>query len=149
MDQNRLYRSSTDKVFGGVAAGFAEYLNIDPIIARIIFVVLALAGGGGVIIYIVLWIFVPENPQLIIKPDSTMEKENTTNANQNVPPKKPEQSHDTGKGSLIAGVILITLGALFLIDRFFPRIDFGDLWPVILIVGGILLLRNSFNKSNQ
>jgi hypothetical protein len=47
-------------------------------------------------------------------------------------------------GSLIAGLILITLGVIFLVIRYVPRIDFGDLWPVILIVIGIVLLRNAF-----
>jgi hypothetical protein len=53
-------------------------------------------------------------------------------------------------GSLIAGLILITLGVIFLIIRYVPRIDFGDLWPLILIVIGIVLLRNAFvNKKPQ
>jgi uncharacterized membrane protein HdeD (DUF308 family) len=42
--------------------------------------------------------------------------------------------------SLITGVIMITLGVLFLVDRYFPEIDFGDLWPFILIVVGILII---------
>ena len=43
-------------------------------------------------------------------------------------------------GNIIAGVILITLGGLFLIDRYLPEIDFRDLWPWALIVAGILIL---------
>jgi hypothetical protein len=49
-------------------------------------------------------------------------------------------------GSLITGVILITLGVLFLVDRYFPEIDFGDLWPFILIVVGILIVVRSRTK---
>ena len=52
-------------------------------------------------------------------------------------------------GSLIAGLILITLGVIFLIIRYVPRIDFGDLWPLILIVIGIVLLRNAFVGRKQ
>jgi hypothetical protein len=52
-------------------------------------------------------------------------------------------------GSLIAGLILITLGVIFLVIRYVPRIDFGDLWPVILIVIGIVLLRNAFVGKKQ
>ena len=60
----RLYRNRYDTVIAGVAGGLAKYFNIDPIIARIIFVILAFTGGGGVIIYIVLWIAVPVDPDL-------------------------------------------------------------------------------------
>ena len=56
---------------------------------------------------------------------------------------------DDNKGSLIGGVILITLGVIFLLDRFIPRIDFGDLWPLILVVAGALLLRNAYNKPKE
>ena len=47
-------------------------------------------------------------------------------------------------GNLWGGLILITLGAIFLIDRFVPRIDFGDLWPLILIVVGVILISKNY-----
>jgi hypothetical protein len=40
------------------------------------------------------------------------------------------------------------LGILFLFDRFFPRINFGDLWPVILVVIGIIMVNNAYKKKN-
>ena len=58
-------------------------------------------------------------------------------------PNYEKRKHD---GNLIAGIILITVGALFLIARFIPRIDFGDLWPVLLIVAGILIMKNTWAK---
>lgn len=49
--------------------------------------------------------------------------------------------------TVITGVIMITLGILFLVDKYFPEIDFGDLWPFILIVVGILIIfRGRSNK---
>jgi phage shock protein C len=45
----------------GVCAGVAEYFGIDPVIVRIIFVLLALAGGPGFLLYIILWIVMPES----------------------------------------------------------------------------------------
>jgi phage shock protein C len=44
----------------GVAAGLAEYMNLDPTIVRLLFVLLALAGGPGILIYIIMWIVMPE-----------------------------------------------------------------------------------------
>ena len=56
----RLTRSSTDKKVAGVCAGIAEYFNIDPTLVRLIFVLATLMGGPGLILYIVLWIVMPE-----------------------------------------------------------------------------------------
>jgi len=53
--------------------------------------------------------------------------------------KWPKQNKNSNDSSLITGVIMVTLGVLFLVDRYFPEIDFGDLWPFILIVVGILI----------
>ena len=55
----------------------------------------------------------------------------------NKPSGKQGRSNDN---TLITGVIMITLGVLFLIDKYFPAIDFGDLWPFILIVVGVLII---------
>ena len=58
--EKRLTRSTTDRMVAGVAGGLAEYLSIDPTLVRLIFVLLALAGGPGLIIYLVLWLIMPE-----------------------------------------------------------------------------------------
>jgi len=62
MNEKRLMRSANDRVLAGVAAGLAEYFNIDPALVRILFVIIALISGGvtGILIYIVLWIIMPE-----------------------------------------------------------------------------------------
>ena len=60
----RLYRSRTDRKIAGVCGGIAEYFNIDPVIVRVIAVLLLLPGGlPGFIPYIILWIVVPEKPR--------------------------------------------------------------------------------------
>jgi phage shock protein C len=64
----RLYRKRTDKMLAGVCAGLADYLNIDPTIVRIIFIVLVFAGLGGVLVYLILWLITPEEPLI----DETM-----------------------------------------------------------------------------
>lgn len=58
----RLYRKRTDRMLAGVCAGLADYLNIDPTIVRIIFIVLVFAGLGGVLVYLILWLITPEEP---------------------------------------------------------------------------------------
>ncbi len=55
----RLYRNENDKILGGVCSGLANYLNIDPVISRIIFGLSFFVGGLGFLLYIILWIVVP------------------------------------------------------------------------------------------
>ncbi len=60
----RLYRSTKDRKIAGVCGGIAEYLNIDPVIVRVIAFLLLLPGGlPGFIPYVVLWVIVPNNPK--------------------------------------------------------------------------------------
>jgi phage shock protein PspC (stress-responsive transcriptional regulator) len=60
----RLYRSKSDVMLGGVAAGIAEYFNLDPTLVRLLAVLLALATGGFpvILVYIILWFVIPRNP---------------------------------------------------------------------------------------
>jgi len=58
--QRRLYRNGDAKVIGGVCSGISSYLNIDVVWVRILFLLLLLISGTGFIIYIILWMAVPE-----------------------------------------------------------------------------------------
>lgn len=145
----RLYRSIKDRVIGGVAGGIAEYFDIDPVIVRILFAVAFFAGGGGFLLYVLLWIFVREKPNETFNSNyTTMENEKTTPENNGFntpPPQTPAKKKD--QGGLMGGIIMITLGILFLIPTFIHWLDFGDLWPVLLIViGGVIIYRHA-NKN--
>jgi phage shock protein C len=61
-EAKKLYRSTDDRWLAGVCGGLAEYFSIDVTLVRVIFVILALFGLGGVIIYLVLWVIVPPQP---------------------------------------------------------------------------------------
>jgi phage shock protein C len=56
----RLTRSRTDRMIAGVCGGFAAYSGIDATIVRLLMVLLAAFGGGGVLLYLVAWVLVPE-----------------------------------------------------------------------------------------
>src|SRR3954452_4708866 len=58
----QLRRSRTDKILGGVSGGLAEYSGIDALLWRVGFVALALAGGTGVVVYLLLWLLMPAGP---------------------------------------------------------------------------------------
>jgi phage shock protein C len=57
-----LRRSGTEKMLGGVCGGLAEYSGIDPVLWRIGFVGLTVAGGAGVVVYLLLWVLMPSGP---------------------------------------------------------------------------------------
>jgi phage shock protein PspC (stress-responsive transcriptional regulator) len=58
----KFYRSRNNRVIAGICNSLAEYFNIDPIIVRLITLILVLSVGAGLIAYIIAWIVVPEEP---------------------------------------------------------------------------------------
>ena len=59
----RLYRSGKDKILGGVCGGIAEYINVDPVIIRLLWIFALFAWGIGILPYIIAWIIIPRNPR--------------------------------------------------------------------------------------
>lgn len=60
--EKRLCRSRRDRKLAGVCGGIAEFLGWDPTLVRLLWIVLTLAGGSGILIYVILWIVMPEAP---------------------------------------------------------------------------------------
>jgi phage shock protein PspC (stress-responsive transcriptional regulator) len=58
----RLHLSRVDRKIAGVCGGLGEWLEIDPVFFRVAFILLALAGGLGILVYLVLWLVVPRSP---------------------------------------------------------------------------------------
>lgn len=147
---DRLYRSRQNRIIGGVAAGLGEYLNLDPVLIRILFVIVTLLNGLGIVIYIIFWIIVPENdyeqPEVVSSTSSTAtDVESPSNYRSET---KVKQNKKSGNGRIIAGIILIILGFSFLSERFFPFFDFDDILPLFLLVAGIGLIWTSV-KNNR
>lgn len=63
MEPKRLYRIPSEGMIGGVCAGLGEHLVIDPTIIRLIFVVLLISGGSGLLIYLIMLLIVPVKPE--------------------------------------------------------------------------------------
>ncbi len=149
---NKLYRTVNDKVIAGVAGGLAEYFDVDVVIFRLIFVLLVLFGGGGVLAYIIMWIVIPPKPVSLYRPSSASggssgatSSENPAHTGENTTDKKK----GTSNGSLIAGIILIVMGVLFLVNRLMPWVDLGNFWPILLIIGGFLVIDPNILKSSK
>lgn len=62
MEQKRLYRSRRERMICGVCGGVAEFFNLDPTLIRLAFVLFILAGGSGILAYIIAAIIMPDEP---------------------------------------------------------------------------------------
>ena len=58
-DTKRLTRSRTDRWIGGVCGGIGNYFSTDPTVIRVIFILAGLIMGGGLLIYLILWLIIP------------------------------------------------------------------------------------------
>jgi phage shock protein C len=114
----RLTRSRDDRVIAGVAGGLGPYLRIDPVIIRVVFVVLALAGGGGLLAYLVAWLVLPEAE--------------TDGA--------PETAPDGSATAVVTGLLLVGLGGFLLLERLLPTVSWRYLGSGLLIMLGVTLL---------
>lgn len=74
----KLYRSREDRWVGGVCGGLAKYLDVDPIVIRLIALILVLCAGGGLLVYIIAWIVIPEEPDSLAIMDESSTPVETT-----------------------------------------------------------------------
>ena len=147
----RLYKSTTERVISGVAGGVAEYLDADPTIVRVIWALLALLTGGVFfVLYIVMWIVVPEGAASSVLPAEGADPV-TGQPGAAAPATwsaQPMHRHrrGSGGGSWLVGLILIGLGLYFLAREYFPTVNLDRLWPLGLVLLGILLLLVSMRR---
>ena len=146
-----LYRSQKDSVVAGISGGLGKYFNTDPVLFRILFVALTFLAAGGVVAYIILWIVMPVEPYRFHNEEPHFKKTSSMDGEQSNPEAdeaenrySPENNKPRNDGGLIVGIVLITLGGMFLISRFIPHINFRDIWPVILIVVGLVIIAGNF-----
>jgi phage shock protein C len=66
MQGKRLLRSRNDRIIAGVASGLAATFNIDPILVRLGFVALALFNGLGLVLYLAMWLLVPNEDSVLV-----------------------------------------------------------------------------------
>jgi phage shock protein C len=129
----RIYRSRDDRIIGGVAGGVADYLAVDPVLVRLAFVALMFAGIG-ILLYLVAWVIVPEEPRRGDQGDEETPLPIAASAT------APERRAKGAAGArMLFGTALIAVGAIMLVDWIFPDLD-RILWPAALIAIGAGLL---------
>lgn len=149
----RLTKSSTDKMVCGVCGGLGEYLSLDPVILRLLFVILTISGGSGILIYIVLCIVLPEQGSAA-KSTQEVVKENTQNlettiedAAANVEKLAMKKNTQTwlGLGVIVLGALLLANNFGYLVFADIARLFVRTLWPIVIIALGIIILTRSKN----
>ncbi|MCL2289621.1 MAG: PspC domain-containing protein [Bacteroidetes bacterium] len=151
MAQKKLTRSVSDRKVAGVCGGLGEYFNMDPLVFRVIFLFLFFFGGTGLILYIFLWILMPE------KNDEPAEESGYSTGeiisdvvetaevigkiiNHSHKHKKPVKKHR----GVLWGLLIVVVGFLLLGKSFglfeFYWCNIFKLWPVLIIWIGIALL---------
>ncbi|MBI4302376.1 MAG: PspC domain-containing protein [Chloroflexi bacterium] len=146
----RLYRSETERMVAGICGGLAEYFDIDPVLVRLAFVLLAFASGIGIIAYLVLWLIMPPHSKVGISPAEII-KENMTDVRERTQELAAEfRSALAGKPSegdarrprRVWGLAFILLGVILLLSNLglFGWFSLGRLWPLILIFLGLIFL---------
>jgi phage shock protein PspC (stress-responsive transcriptional regulator) len=151
LEMRRLVRSESDRIIGGVCGGLARHLNVDPLILRILFVIGAMINGVGLAVYILLWVFVPA--------ESAEYSDQEEMIGQNIAEirERAETLGDDwgewgnskkGGSALVGGLALVILGILILMRNFGLLRWVGNLWPLVLIaIGALILLNNVKEKS--
>jgi phage shock protein PspC (stress-responsive transcriptional regulator) len=129
MPQTQLTRSESDKMIAGVCGGLAAYLGIDVVFVRLAAVVLLIASGIGLPIYLILWVVMPTESRAVANGMPV------TDSVYQDPSQLKNRINNPG-GTL--GIILVLFGLFFLLDQF-GWIG-GAFWPVVLIGTGLFVL---------
>jgi len=151
----RLTRDKRNAVLGGVAAGFAEHFDIDPVLVRLAFILLCFLHGAGFIIYVVSWVVMPVKSEPEPAPPQEAGGvaapspapadrfvEEVRQAGESAVEGLRSRGRGPGQGRLFAGFFLIIVGTIFLLDRLFwfqwPWwLSLSHLWPLVLVIVGL------------
>lgn len=134
----RLYRSETDRIIGGVCGGIAEFFAVDSTLIRVLFILLVVFGGSGILLYLLLWLFIPTKSKVTGLSEKTIED----NARE-IGKKAEELAGEirTENTRIWVGVILLGLGVIFLLQSFgLFWFNLGKLWPLILVALGVAII---------
>ena len=165
MTERRLHRSRTDRIVFGVCGGLGDYFAIDPVLVRLAFVLVTLAGGAGVLAYIILAIVLPEEGAEPVpgreglrrnmdslrttagdlagrpatEPGTPFIESGTADA---ATPDAAYRRHRRQRSDEVGALILVALGLFFLATNvgWFHWFNWNLFWPLVLIVIGAAML---------
>src|SRR5829696_6814218 len=121
-----LRRDTEHRVLGGVCSGLARHIGVDPLIVRVLFVAAATAGGVGIAVYLLAWVFVPAG---------------------DAPAQPVRLRTSRGMVEIVLGVALLALSVLLTFRAFGLLFSDAVVWPLMLVAaGGALLWRQLMGR---
>jgi phage shock protein C len=168
---DRLYRSTDDRMLAGVAGGLAEMWDADPSVIRLVWAFLALFTGGiALVVYIVMAIVVPERPDdwsaatVVATPGApgaaatgaaaagtaAASRAEARAARRAARAARRAERRRRGPSTvgIVVGGLLIVVGAVYLVRQWLPEFGFDWVWPVVLIALGVLLLISAVERDH-
>jgi phage shock protein PspC (stress-responsive transcriptional regulator) len=148
----RLTRDTRRAVLGGVAAGFGQYLDVDPVLARLAFVLLAFVNGLGILFYLACWLLMPRADAAVaaapVQAAATAGFETLREAGSQLAAEVRQGAPDPASAQLAIGSILVVAGSLILLHNLgwlhWPHwMRFETLWPLLLVALGLGLVVKS------
>jgi phage shock protein C len=144
----RLERSRTNRVISGVCGGIAEYLDVDATFVRVVMVILAFPFGIGVLLYFLLLFLMPNpgEPAPFVRPPDGAAGDgapgDTATTTVIAPAPRPTDPNDMERRRNGLGILLVAVGALFLLGNLgaFRFIEWRVIWPLIFIAIGVYLI---------
>jgi phage shock protein C len=140
--QKRIYKSRKDKIIDGVCGGLARYLEIDPVLVRLLWALLIFLGGTGIILYIIAMIIMPREP---------LEEASSETRSSAVSEGSNSDERIDSRTRVVIAAALIFFGIAFLLSTFTTLFIFsGAFWKVfvgvVLIAGGGYIVFRSFGR---
>ena len=140
---DHLERSSQNRVLFGVCGGLAEYFKTDPNLIRLVVLLLFLANYWlTTILYVALALILPEEGHPPAGGPIHNRIQTAAEELKQAVKEKAGSGRIRRSGSVTVGLILVLVGVAFLADQWLPAIHIGELvWPVLLIILGLLLIK--------
>ncbi len=151
MNTNRLLRSRSDRMLGGVCGGLGKYLGIDSNLVRLFFVLFTLTGGFGVLLYLALWLIFPADDAAAewsrrpFNPSDFGERARDMGADL-----RQAVHHSNPKAVELLGIGLVIVGVVYLVQNLnIPWLSWlrtDIFWPALLILAGAALVLRAVKK---
>jgi len=145
----KLYRSKNNRVIFGICGGLGEYFEIDPLVFRILFILLTFTGGSGIIIYLILAIIIPSSNGQKLKGKEVKDViDEAQEKTQDIAAEIKKNSSWIKNVKNIIGLFIVLIGLNIFFEQVFnvepfSFINWGIIWAIIIVLIGVKIIFNN------